>query len=120
MEYLEFVDTATTRLFTSFIMKSSKTILRTLFTLLDLRSLQETENFQQTYSEASLEAAEQKVNYLALRITLKMNDKMFRPFFVQLVGWASASTLKIRKVKERRTMTFFKFYEAFNDQLKVR
>ena len=101
-------------------MKNCKNLHRTLLTLLDLRSLQETENLQQAYSGGSLEAAEQEVNNLAISITMKMNDKLFRPFFIELVDWTSASTAKSRKVKECRIISFFKFYETFNDRLKVR
>lgn len=100
-------------------MRNSKNLHRTLLTLLDLRCLREVENLQQTYSDDSLEAAEQEVNKLAVSITLKMNDRLFRPFFIELVDWTSSSTSKNRKLKECRTISLFKFFETFNDQLKV-
>ena len=101
-------------------MKNSLPLQQTLIELLDLRNVYEAEKLYHEYSDSALEAAEQKINNLAMSIIMKMNDKSFRPIFVRIVDWATTPMTTNRKALERRTISFFKFYEVFNDQLKVR
>ena len=101
-------------------MKNSRHLQQSLLALLDLRYLRETEKLQDLYSDSSLEIAERKINNLAMSIIMKMNDKIFRPIFVQLVDWATTPSSEDRKAEECKMISFFKFYEVLNDQLKVR
>ena len=88
--------------------------------LLDLRHLRETGMMHHEYSDTSTETAEHKIIKLAMSMIMKMNDKTFRPIFVNLVDWATTPLSNDNKVEGFRMISFFKFYEAFNDQLKVR
>ena len=101
-------------------MKNSKHLQQTLLALLDLRHMREVEELRHLYSDDLLEAAEQKINNLAISMIMKVNDKIFRPIFVQLVDWAAMPSSITNSAEECKLISFFKFYEVLNNQLKVK
>ena len=100
-------------------MKTAKYLFQTLLTLFDLRCLCETEKLIDVYDQASIGDAEQKTNEMALTIIMKLNDKMFRPYFIQLVDWASKKPMGNREMKQLRLTSFFIFFSFFNEKLGV-
>lgn len=82
----------------------------TLFSLLlDVFKLREALAGQaEEFDDDEVEQLEGTLVEAILSMTLKLNDATFRPFFVQLVDLAAASSV-----------TFYKFLTAFFDKFKV-
>jgi U3 small nucleolar RNA-associated protein 10 len=62
-----------------------------------------------------LEQLESSLIEAVIAMTLKLNDSLFRPFFVQLAEFASSSS----KQNKGHSVTFFKFLAAFFERFKV-
>lgn len=73
------------------------------------------------YDSSELEDVENSINTVAIQMTYKLNDTIFRPFFVELVEWATNGLPKNNiRGKTMRLTTFYKFLQNFFGTLKVR
>ena len=72
-------------------------------------------NADDAFEDDEVEQLESSLIDSVIGMVLKLNDATFRPFFAQLVDQASSSP----KSNQSRSITFFKFLEAFNEKFKV-
>lgn len=83
--------------------------------LLDVFDLRSQGLTQSQLAAEDLDRLEDTMNEAVISMTLKLNDTTFRPFFVQLVDWLSAS----KKDKTPRATTFYRFLSEFFGRFKV-
>jgi U3 small nucleolar RNA-associated protein 10 len=73
------------------------------------------------YEPSELEDVENFINTVAIQMTYKLNDTIFRPLFVELVEWATNGLPKNDiPGKTMRLTTFYKFLQNFFGTLKAR
>lgn len=61
------------------------------------------------------------MNEVAIKMIYQLNDATFRPVFVKLLDWATAtSSKKDSKAKLYRQTTWYSFLHSFFETLKVR
>ncbi|KAF2202853.1 hypothetical protein GQ43DRAFT_479562 [Delitschia confertaspora ATCC 74209] len=93
------------------LVKTSSVIFSLLLEVFDLRSQC---SGQSKVSMDDVDHLEDTMIEAVISMTLKLNDATFRPFFVQLVDWLSAS----KKDRLSRATTFYRFLSAFFDKFK--
>ncbi|OAX85330.1 hypothetical protein ACJ72_00295 [Emergomyces africanus] len=72
-----------------------------------------------SYGEGDVNDIERQVNDMAIKMIYKLNDTVFRPFFVQLTEWATAGLPKsVGSGRLLRLTTFYKFLGTFFGTLK--
>lgn len=90
---------------------------RLLVKAFDLRRIQFCSRTEDSYEEKEVEEVEDASNVAAMALVVKVNDKIFRPVFAQLVEWAATSSAKART---HRQTTIYSFFLRFFEQFKVR
>ena len=104
----------------STVVKNSDVLSEFLFKAFDFCRINEAGLLDTAYSKAQVEKVEQMVNEVAIALTMKLNDTVFRPFFIQLVEWATTTLPKGDRVGQSlRATSLFVFFAIFVDQLKV-
>jgi len=104
----------------SAIIANSQTLFSLFLKAFDLRRTREVEGFIEKYGDDVVAAAEHLINEAAIAMTMKLNDAVFRPFFIRLVDWASKSLPKKDVTGRRlRATSLFVFLGALFDKLKV-
>jgi U3 small nucleolar RNA-associated protein 10 len=102
------------------VVRDSTNYFDVFFQLFDLRRTNEVEGLTCVYETTVLETLEDTVRSTAIEMTMKLNDRVFRPFFVRLVDWAAKSSSESEpKSRELRCITFFSFFEKLSHSLKV-
>ncbi|KAJ9664087.1 snoRNA-binding rRNA-processing protein utp10 [Coniosporium apollinis] len=118
-EQIETLSAALARHPKSAIIGNAQTLFSLFLKAFDLRRTREVDGFAEEYDDSVLAAAEHLINEAAIAMTMKLNDAVFRPFFVRLVDWASKSLPK-KDVKGRhlRATSLFVFLGTLFDKLK--
>ena len=87
----------------------------------DLRRVQFCPRSDETYEEDEVEDVETHANDVAIKMIYKLNDTIFRPFFIELTEWATHGLPEKDKLgKMMRLTAFYKFLGTFFGTLKVR
>ncbi|KAI4087894.1 MAG: hypothetical protein LQ344_006478 [Seirophora lacunosa] len=87
---------------------------RLLVKAFDLRRIQFCSRTEDSYEEKEVEEVEDASNVAAMALVVKVNDKIFRPVFAQLVEWAATSSAKARTHRQTTIYSFFlRFFEQF-------
>ncbi|KAL8963488.1 MAG: hypothetical protein Q9193_000251 [Seirophora villosa] len=87
---------------------------RLLVKAFDLRRIQFCSRTEDSYEEKEVEEVEEASNVAAMALVVKVNDKIFRPVFAQLVEWAATSSAKARTHRQTTIYSFFlRFFEQF-------
>ena len=118
-EHLEILQLSIERQSKSLIVKQAP-ILHSLFLkVFDTRRIQFCPRTEDSYEDDEIEVVEHKVNEVAIKMIYKLNDASFRPLFVKMQEWASASgTQKQKQGKIFRQTTWYTFLHTFFDTLK--
>ncbi|PSN74287.1 U3 small nucleolar RNA-associated protein 10 [Corynespora cassiicola Philippines] len=95
------------------LIKASSTLFGLLVNAFDFRGALNP-NANDAFEDDEVEQLESSLIDSVIGMVLKLNDATFRPFFAQLVDQASSSP----KSNQSRSITFFKFLEAFNEKFK--
>lgn len=104
----------------SVIAKNSSSLTGLFLRYFDLRRIQCSPRTEESYEEDEIEAVEGAVNEVAIKMIYKLNDASFRPVFVKLLDWATAtSSKKSSQAKLYRQTTWYSFLHSFFDTLKV-
>ncbi|KAF2011080.1 hypothetical protein BU24DRAFT_399265 [Aaosphaeria arxii CBS 175.79] len=94
--------------------KASSTLFNVLLETFDIRRAITAEATKATLEEDELELLETALIESIIAMTLKLNDSLFRPFFVQLVDAANSSSKQVKS----HSITLCKFLAAFFDRFK--
>ncbi|KAL9012480.1 MAG: hypothetical protein Q9173_002757 [Seirophora scorigena] len=87
---------------------------RLLVRAFDLRRIQFCSRTEDSYEEKEVEEVEDASNVAAMALVVRVNDKIFRPVFAQLVEWAATSSAKARTHRQTTIYSFFlRFFEQF-------
>jgi U3 small nucleolar RNA-associated protein 10 len=118
VEYYELAKTSIEYHSKSQVLKGSPVLFRFLTKAFELR-------FLVANGDAGIEVTSDEVDQLeglvidvALTLVLKLNDATFRPFFIQLVDWASIGQKKNYAKSMPRAVTLFRFLKALCERLK--
>ena len=104
----------------SAIAKHSQILLDLFLKAFDLRYSQCTPRTEDSYDENQIDEFERLVNENAITMIYKLNDSNFRPFFSNMVEWATApATKKERQQMQHRQITWYTFLHTFFDTLQV-
>ncbi|KAI9849169.1 MAG: snoRNA-binding rRNA-processing protein utp10 [Sclerophora amabilis] len=115
-EYLRYLTTLVEKHPKSVIMRQSQILGENLLKAFGLRQTQAS-GHQRKYEAEEIDSIEQQTNDLALKMIMKMNDTVFRPVFLSIVGWACNRSKKSRTGNVARLITFFGFLDTFFDTL---
>ena len=75
---------------------------------------------EDSYEDDEIEAVEDAVNEVAIKMIYKLNDATFRPVFIKFLDWATASSSKKdAKTRLYRQTTWYSFLHSFFETLKV-
>lgn len=87
---------------------------RLLIKAFDLRRIQLCPPTENSYEEKEIEEVEDASNVAAIALVTRVNDKIFRPVFAQLVEWAATSSAKERAYRQTAVYGFFlRFFDRF-------
>ncbi|KAL9017319.1 MAG: hypothetical protein Q9185_005350 [Variospora sp. 1 TL-2023] len=87
---------------------------RLLIKAFDLRRIQLCPRTENSYEEKEIEEVEDASNVAAIALVTRVNDKIFRPVFAQLVEWAATSSAKERAYRQTAVYGFFlRFFDRF-------
>ncbi|KUL89403.1 hypothetical protein ZTR_04421 [Talaromyces verruculosus] len=90
-----------------------------LYRAFDLRREQQSEETGAQFEESQLQAIEDLVNNVAIKMIFKLNDTIFRPLFMEIVEWATNGVSKSdAKGRVLRLTSFYKFLQKFFGTLK--
>lgn len=103
----------------SVIAKNSSLLSGLFLNYFDLRRIQCSPRTEDSYEEDEIEAVEDAVNDVAIKMIYKLNDATFRPVFVKLLDWATAPSAKESKAKLHRQMSWYSFLHSFFETMKV-
>lgn len=120
-ESLEVVSIAIEKHPKSATVKNVDILRKLLVKTFDLRREQSSVDDEESrlFDEDDLDAVEQLVNDVAIKMIYKLNDTIFRPMFVQLVDWATTGLGKSdTRGRVLRLTSFYKFLQVFFSTLK--
>lgn len=101
------------------LIKQAPTLFSILTKTFDIRR-QMVQVQDEAISDAELSALEQQQNALTLDAVMKLNDAVFRPFFVRLVQWATEGLpKKDSRGRVLRLTSLYGFLARFFEALKV-
>lgn len=104
----------------SVIVKNSSLLSELFLTYFDLRRIQCSPRTEDSYEEDEIEVVEDAVNEVAIKMIYKLNDATFRPVFVKLLDWATAtSSKKDSNASLYRLTSWYSFLHSFFESLKV-
>lgn len=90
-----------------------------LYRAFDLRREQQSSETSAQFEETQLQAIEDLVNNVAIKMIFKLNDTIFRPLFMEIVEWATNGVSKSdAKGRILRLTSFYKFLQKFFGTLK--
>jgi U3 small nucleolar RNA-associated protein 10 len=118
VEYYELAKTSIEYHSKSQVLKGSPVLFRFLIKAFELRYLAMNGNTGVEVSSDEVDQLEDLVIDIALTLVLKLNDATFRPFFIQLVDWASIGQKKDYTDSLPRAVTLFRFLKALCGRLK--
>ncbi|KAL8737733.1 MAG: hypothetical protein Q9181_001390 [Wetmoreana brouardii] len=114
-EQLKVFEALIGRLSKSDVCRHSEAFAGLLAMAFDLRRIQFCPRTEESYEDSEVEEVEDVSNNVAMSMIYKVNDKIFRPIFAQLVEWASSPSAK---AKIQRQTTLYNFLMHFFDGLK--
>ena len=118
-EFLATLQSAIAANANSQIVKNAPVLFALFLKLFDLRYIRATEAVDE-FSDDDVTSLETSIHESALAMTFKMNDNVFRPFFVRLVEWASEGLAKKdEQALTLRSITLFSFCQRLFDSLKA-
>ncbi|KAA6406586.1 MAG: hypothetical protein FRX48_09641 [Lasallia pustulata] len=117
-EHLEILSLAIEKHPKSVIAKNSSLLSGLFLKYFDLRRIQCSPRTEDSYEEDEIEAVEDAVNDVAIKMIYKLNDATFRPVFVKLLDWATAPSAKESKAKLHRQMSWYSFLHSFFETMK--
>ncbi|KKK25766.1 hypothetical protein ARAM_002036 [Aspergillus rambellii] len=113
-EILEVVSLSIEKHAKSATMKNLTVLTNILFRAFDLRREQVALGSKATFAVSDLEAIEDLVNGVTIKMIYKLNDTTFRPIFSKLVEWATTSLpKKDTQGSLARLTTFYRFLQLF-------
>lgn len=90
-----------------------------LYRAFDLRREQQSSESTPQFEESQLQAIEDLVNNVAIKMIFKLNDTIFRPLFMEIVEWATNGVSKSdTKGRILRLTSFYMFLQKFFGTLK--
>ena len=117
-ESLTILHSAITENQNSQIVKNASALFALFLELFDLRRMTGTGAVEEYLEDIT--PLEELVHESALAMAFKMNDTIFRPFFIRVVEWASElQETKEARVQTLRSITLFSFCERLFDSLKA-
>ncbi|KAI9668666.1 MAG: snoRNA-binding rRNA-processing protein utp10 [Alyxoria varia] len=104
----------------SAVIKDHRSILETFFTFLDLRKMIPAAQVTSKYeTEESINNLENTILEILLALVFKINDTIFRPFFIRVVDWSVGSANKtVSAFQTPRIITVFNFLTVLSQRLK--
>jgi U3 small nucleolar RNA-associated protein 10 len=118
VEYYELAKTSIEYHSKSQVLKGSPVLFRFLIKAFELRYLVMTGDAGVKVSLDEVDQLEDLVIDVTLTLVLKLNDATFRPFFIQLVDWASFKQKKNYTGPMPRAVTLFRFLKTLCGRLK--
>jgi U3 small nucleolar RNA-associated protein 10 len=118
VEYYKLAKGAVTAHTKSEVLKNSSTLFKFVKEALGLRALKIAEGNASILSTSDVEELELLVIDITLSMVMKMNDATFRPFFIQLVDWASFKQTKPSATQIAKATTLFHLMQALLHRLR--
>jgi U3 small nucleolar RNA-associated protein 10 len=101
------------------VLKNSNTLFQFIGEAFELRSFSVASDKEIRIAPQEAENLEIMAIDIALAAVLKINDATFRPFFIQLVEWASWKSTGTSRSSMSKAITLFQFLKALLAHLKV-
>ncbi|EED21107.1 SSU processome component Utp10, putative [Talaromyces stipitatus ATCC 10500] len=99
--------------------KNVRILLKLLYRAFDLRREQLPSESDSQFEETQLQAIEELVSNVAIKMIFKLNDTIFRPLFMEIVEWATNGVSTTDdKGRVLRLTSFYKFLQKFFGTLK--
>ena len=118
-EHLDILQLSIERQPRSMILRQAPVLHNLFLKAFDTRRIQFCPRTEDSYEDDEIEVAEHKINEVAIKMIYKLNDASFRPLFVKMQDWATASgTQKEKQGKIFRQTTWYTFLHTFFDTLK--
>lgn len=113
-EVLEVLSLAVEKNVKSAVVKNVGVLSKILFKAFDLRREQAALGDKAYFDASDLDAAENALNDVVMKMIYKLNDSTFRPLFLKFVEWATTGTIKKdEQAHLARLTTFYKFLQVF-------
>ncbi|KAF2663676.1 hypothetical protein BT63DRAFT_393492 [Microthyrium microscopicum] len=118
VDYYKLVKGAISAHSKSNIIKNATVLLKFVKQAMNIRALKAADDDNLIISATEAEDLELLIIDVALSLVLKLNDAIFRPFFIQLVDWAVFQPTQMKPASVARATTLFHFLKALLFRLK--
>jgi len=118
VEYYKLAKSAVMTHTKSEVLKNSSTLFKFIKEALGLRAVKIAEGSGSVLTASDIEELELLIIDITLSVVMKMNDATFRPFFIQLVDWASFKQKKPSAAQVAKATTLFHLLQALLHRLR--